>query len=164
MLLGGFSTVITIFVLHLHHNQLSQRVVGRRTKLVCRHLARCMFMSPVLTDTVNDEANITQDETSSNGQPDKGHCLLDHHALEKEDAVLENDSRHLQYLNTLKQIRDDMADIRLKSEAEEQQYRIHGEWKAIALIIDRFSFWVCLALLFTVSLVIGAKINSTREN
>ena len=161
MLLGGLSTVITIFVLHLHHKQSCERITSDTAKQVFTFLAKLMFMSSIIPEGFADrtweqdhvrENKHTNDLLCNSGSRFNGEKFVDGQML--------TDATQKQYLTTLVQLRDDMAYIRLKAERKEHQDRIHCEWKVIALIIDRFSFWMCVALIFAGSVIVIHQLNT----
>ena len=161
MLLGGLSTVVTIFVLHVHHNPNIQGGVGRTTRVICRFLANVMCMSLVITETRDDlsweHGRLKENKNSKHILYNFKFPLNDTKLLENQ---MESNQSENQYVKTLMQLQADMAYMRVKSDTKEHKYRIHNEWKAIALIIDRFSFWVSFALILAVSFIITFSLNS----
>ena len=76
---------------------------------------------------------------------------------------LQHSLQHPLYLDTCVQLRSDMAYMRRKFKAQEHQSMILNEWKVVALIIDRFSFWVCVCLISILSVTILINLTSQSD-
>ena len=125
-----------------------------------------MFMSSVIPKSF-ENASSEQKELPEVELIKKG--IRPHRGSLQADIKLQADRhnqhplQHPLYLDTFVQLRSDMAYMRRKFKAQEHQSMILNEWKVVALIIDRFSFWVCVCLISIVSVTILINLTSQSD-
>ncbi len=153
MAMTSMSVIFAVFILHIHHRGNLNKRAPPWLRKISHIMARlvCVKTSPVLHNDIMSEL----ESRNNAGAYNKGFRInslrrVTLSPLSKKGShkyyIHQQNSRGAELTYRLKHVEDDvLRNLRLvvgKHEQEEIQHYLSKEWEDIAIVFDRFLFWI----------------------
>ena len=156
--MAAVSTVTSVLCLYFHHH-LPNKPVPRGAKVFFfKYLARILCMY----DSVPD-LTATNWVTPKPSAEDKQSLAMSRASLKLEDAEMESGEKKTAWQSADGEITAHLRYITGRMKVKDQEVELEDEWKALARVIDRMFFYICLVIIASVCIYMFSRQDAVKH-